>query len=117
MWSWRSAARPTPPSPADPDNIGAHRNLVALLTDGGERSEAIAVLRQAVALDPTFAEGHSRLGGLLKQDDELDAALQSIQHALEIDPELAEAHNELGNVLLEAVRIAEPCRGIPMPSR
>ncbi len=107
---WKNAAKPTLRSRAiagDPENIGAYRYLAALLSDRGERDEAIDALRRATEVDPLFAEGHSRLGGLLKQEGELDQALVGVRRALEIDPALVEAHNELGNVLLEAVRIAE----------
>jgi Tfp pilus assembly protein PilF len=60
---------------------------------------ALACYREAVRVDPTYAQAHSCLGWALQQKGELDGAIASHRKAIRIDPKLARAHNNLGYAL------------------
>ncbi len=62
----------------------------------GALEAALEGFRQAVALDPEFAEAHNNLGlahSRLGQDKE---AVEAFQKALKIDPRMGEVYNNLG---------------------
>lgn len=63
------------------------------------REEAVAACRQALALDPQYAEAHLMLGDLLQYDDKTrDEAIKAYQTALKINPQLSEAAVQLGSL-------------------
>ncbi|HEY3822716.1 MAG TPA: sulfotransferase [Polyangiaceae bacterium] len=66
--------------------------------------EAIAALRRAIALRPTFARTHSSLGLALAQAGDYEAALAAHRRAIELDPRLAEAHGRAADILLRKGR-------------
>ena len=78
-----------------------------------ELTESIAVLRQAVDLDPTFALALSELSRRHQFEaafgDQAAAArgIQIAHKAIEIDPQLSEAHHALALNLLQAGRAHE----------
>ena len=69
--------------------------------------EAIALLKQAIALDPKFALAHSELSrayfwrGLTTGREDLNRALEVARKSVEIDPQLARAQHILGNALAQ----------------
>jgi hypothetical protein len=74
----------------------------------GELLNAIKLLEEAVALDPTFARAYSRLGALhvLTPDylnvptrTAIEAATVNARRALEIQPRVAEPHAVIANAL------------------
>jgi tetratricopeptide (TPR) repeat protein len=76
-------------------------------TTQADTDKAIALFRQALALDPDFAlawTGLSRIHqvqagyGFAPIDEGFERAREAAQHALELSPDLAEAHVELGLV-------------------
>ena len=76
-------------------------------TTQADTDRAIALFRQALALDPDFAlawTGLSRIHqvqagfGFAPIDEGFERAREAAQHALELSPDLAEAHVELGLV-------------------
>ncbi|MEB3165123.1 MAG: tetratricopeptide repeat protein [Cyanobacteriota bacterium] len=61
----------------------------------GRTAQAIAVIQQALAIDPGFAPGWLELGNAHMQADHLPEAIHSYHRALDIDPALQEAHANL----------------------
>jgi protein O-GlcNAc transferase len=87
-------------TPADPaQNARAHYNRANALQTQGDLDAAIGHYRQALLLDPAYAEAHNNLGIALLARDEADAAIESYRQALLLRPDYARAHNNLGNAL------------------
>jgi hypothetical protein len=81
------------------DNYRARNAVGALLIDQGHLDEAIVDLREAVRLEPAYADAHSNLGAALARRGEIDAAIVEYRDALRLAPDLALAHNNLGIAL------------------
>ncbi|HSY46824.1 MAG TPA: sulfotransferase [Steroidobacteraceae bacterium] len=71
----------------------------------GRGAEGIALLREAVALDPQSAEARSELASLLRSEGRHDAAIAAAKQALRLKPEDAGNHNDLGLCYLAAGRV------------
>ena len=69
------------------------------LEGSGKVDEAIAALRQAIALDPSSAEPRAELAGLYARQDKGAEALAAADEALKVDPRNQEANRILGSVL------------------
>jgi tetratricopeptide (TPR) repeat protein len=54
-----------------------------------------ALLRRAVALDPTLAKGFLELGILLLDEQRYKEAIQELRHAIRLEPDLAQTHYRL----------------------
>jgi predicted TPR repeat methyltransferase len=76
-------------------NLGDERLKV------GSVDEAVRLYRQAIHIDPRFAEAHSMLGDALRESGKLGEAARCYRVALEYAPDLSEAHYGLGVTLLE----------------
>ncbi len=61
-----------------------------------EVQRAVALLREAIRIDPHLAEAHSQLGAALLLLNEIDEAESSIRTALQLRPEYADALYNLG---------------------
>jgi Tfp pilus assembly protein PilF len=68
---------------------------VALFHKGAAEA-AESAFRQAIEMDPAFAEAHNNLGLALSRTGREEQARESFTRALELDPGLAEAVNNLG---------------------
>jgi tetratricopeptide (TPR) repeat protein len=75
-----------------------HYNAGVVFYHDGRNNAAVEEFRQAIHIDPGFAEAHANLGLVLEGSD-MDAAVQQLRQATHLNPELAEAHNTLGAVL------------------
>jgi tetratricopeptide (TPR) repeat protein len=84
----------------------AHSNLGVALYGRGELAEAIRHYREALRVDPGFAQAHNNLGKALADRGELALAMTHYREALRIDPRYAEAHNNLGNALADGGELA-----------
>jgi tetratricopeptide (TPR) repeat protein len=82
-----------------PGNAAAHCGLGNALSRRGETGAALAHLRQAVELNPTFAKAHYDLGLVLARQGRTDEAMAQYQAAVEADPTLALAQCNFGNAL------------------
>lgn len=71
-------------------------------TDSQSRQRAIAELRNAVALEPTYADAHAVLALALGQSGFGNEALQLARKAVALDDQLAEAHAALAVASFEA---------------
>jgi tetratricopeptide (TPR) repeat protein len=74
-------------------------NLAKALQEMGNGAEAIGAYREAIALQPGFAEAHINLAGALKGAAQLDEAIVVYQKAIALRPDCIEAYCNLGNVL------------------
>jgi tetratricopeptide (TPR) repeat protein len=80
----------------------AHSNLGVALYGQGKLPEAIRHYREALRINPNFAQAHNNLGKALADRGELTSAMMHYREALRIDPAYAEAHNNLGNAFAES---------------
>ncbi|MCY2926912.1 MAG: tetratricopeptide repeat protein, partial [Planctomycetota bacterium] len=67
--------------------------------------EAAAHYREAVRIDPAFAEAQSNWGTALARMGHIDEALTHWQEAVRINPDFAEVHSILGNALAQLGRL------------
>src|SRR5215207_1748027 len=65
----------------------------ARLEQAGRHREALELYRQAVRLDPNFAEGYWGLGSALVGLGEHEEALEAFRQALRLKPELTAVYN------------------------
>ncbi len=65
------------------------------LKELGRLDEAEASYRQAIVLNPAFAEAHANLGNTLTELGRLDEAEASYRQAITLKPDFAEAHRNL----------------------
>jgi protein O-mannosyl-transferase len=79
----------------------AYAGLGGALFAAGKREEALACYKEAVRLNPRYAEGECSLGALLLTMGRLDEAIQHLNAALKLNPALAIARNDLGTALLD----------------
>ena len=70
-------------------------------------SEAEWHYRQAIALEPNFADAYSNYGNLLKEGDRVEEAILRYRKALEIDPQHANAWSNLGGSYKDTARVDE----------
>jgi Tfp pilus assembly protein PilF len=101
------------------DNYRAHNALGSILSQQGRTDEAAAHFREAVRLEPAYADAHTNLGAELAKQGHTDEAIAEYVKALSVAPGLGLAHNNLCLALasqsrpdaairecLEAVRLA-----------
>lgn len=77
------------------------------LHSAGRTPEAIALLRQALALSPDQAMLHNNLGELLRLSGQTDAALPHLDQAIALQPSYADAYSNRGNLLRQLGKPAE----------
>ncbi len=71
-----------------------------MLRDQNQLDEAVARCRQALELNPNFAEARGNLGAILARQERFDEAVVQYRTALRLKPDFAEARNNLGMALL-----------------
>jgi tetratricopeptide (TPR) repeat protein len=76
-----------------------HGNMGLALQAAGKLDASIEHYRQALSLEPDFAEAHNSLGVALQARGDLDEATGHFHKALAHKPDFAEAHNNLGIAL------------------
>ena len=69
------------------------------LYDQGRFTEAVDSYKNAVKLEPNFADAHYNLGNALKQTGELKQVIQSYRASLAINPNDAEVFLNYGAAL------------------
>jgi len=77
-------------------NSVIENNLATILGNEGRSSEAIALYRQAIAVEPDAANAQANLGRELMKRGELQEAFTHLTAALQVQPELMSAHEDLG---------------------
>ncbi|MBM4398425.1 MAG: tetratricopeptide repeat protein, partial [Deltaproteobacteria bacterium] len=73
--------------------------LAHLSLSAGEDARAAALFRQAVDLDPSYADAHNNIGVLLQKSGDHEGATAAFLAALKADPDYAPARMNLGNSL------------------
>jgi tetratricopeptide (TPR) repeat protein len=82
-------------------------NLGMALHEAGQAQEAVKRFKQALRLDPDFAEAHYNLGVVLERAGHVEEAMQQWVEALRLKPDYAEAHNNLGGCLMGQGKLQE----------
>jgi len=81
-------------------HAGALHQLGLLCRQQGRHAEALALLRQAVAIRPGEAVFHGNLGNALRDTDQFPEAAQAYREAIRLAPDFFHAYNNLGVLLL-----------------
>ncbi|RRS33614.1 MAG: hypothetical protein OI74_07495 [Gammaproteobacteria bacterium (ex Lamellibrachia satsuma)] len=81
--------------------MAAHNNLGNFLQEQGRLDEAETEYRQAISLNPEFADAHNNLGTVLKNQERWNEAEPLLRRAIELQPDHFQALNNLGVLLKE----------------
>jgi tetratricopeptide (TPR) repeat protein len=65
----------------------------------GQLEDSESYLREAVAIDPDFAQGHYKLGLALEKSKKYDESATSLRRASELDPAYPDPYWALARVL------------------
>ncbi|WP_269625338.1 tetratricopeptide repeat protein [Prochlorococcus marinus] len=82
-------------------------NYGVILNDNGKSEEAEKLQREAIEINPNFAEAYYNLGIILKDLGNLKEAELSTRKAIQIDPNFAEAYYNLGSILKDLGNLKE----------
>jgi tetratricopeptide (TPR) repeat protein len=91
----------------NPRAWAAHNNLGFALFQAGRIPEAIAHYREALRLQPDFAEARYNLGTALLRTNQVAPAIAEYEAALRLQPASAAMHNNLATALAESGRMPE----------
>jgi tetratricopeptide (TPR) repeat protein len=91
----------------NPRLMMAHVNLIAMYGDLGLPEKAEEHFREAIRLDPGWAEVYYNWGLLLSRQRRIAQAAEAFEKAIEVNPNYADAHVELGHLLDETARSVE----------
>jgi len=72
-----------------------HMTALEIYKNKESLDEPVALLREAITLDPKFALGYEALGVLLSKQNKLDEAIALMKRLVEIDPQEIMAHSNL----------------------
>lgn len=92
---------------ADPGNAAAIVALGLLRLSDGDPEAAVAMMRQAIRIDPRHFDAHNNLGAALQALNRHEEALESHRAALALNPDFADGYNNLGTALQVLGRFAE----------
>lgn len=96
---------------ASPQRFVALFNLGVLLGDSGRAADAIACYREALQLNPAFAQAGINLGSQLEALGDVEGALAAWRHTLALLPALPAGAVELGRLASNSIgRVAEQLR-------
>ncbi|TNF50784.1 MAG: tetratricopeptide repeat protein [Gammaproteobacteria bacterium] len=101
-------AEPAVPSPAQAGNAGPGLlQRGETLLNEGKLTEAVAVLREAVAAEPQSAQAFLRLGGAQLMSQDYSGSIQSFQRAISLDASNADAFVGMGMAYLHSGRLGQ----------
>jgi tetratricopeptide (TPR) repeat protein len=89
------------------DNPAVHQLLGNTLEMKERNEDAIAQYREALRLNPAFAEAHSNLAETLAKQGQIEEAIVHYQEALRLDPASAGTHSNFGFLRLNQGQISE----------
>ncbi|MEP6707068.1 MAG: tetratricopeptide repeat protein, partial [Pyrinomonadaceae bacterium] len=92
---------------AQPDDITAHFNLGAALTQTGDLSGAAAQFEETLRLDPNHPNSHYNLGLVLGQANRHEEAIKHLRSAADAEPTDTQSRFLLGQELLKVRRFDE----------
>ncbi len=84
-----------------------HQDALALFKKEEDLDRPIALLREALALDPKYAPGYEALGVMLSRQNKLDEAIALMKRLTEIDPQEIMAHTNLSIYYMQQGRIED----------
>jgi predicted O-linked N-acetylglucosamine transferase (SPINDLY family) len=84
----------------NPAHADALHHLGLVLHHAGKNSQAIDLIKQAIAIAPTFA-AYNNLANIFKTEHRTAEAIEHFQTAIALKPDYAEAFNNLGVVYKE----------------
>ncbi|MGB8841525.1 MAG: tetratricopeptide repeat protein [Aliidongia sp.] len=90
-----------------PRDFNALHFLGVLRLTQGKPSEAVRLIRQALAIDGRTPDPHVNLGNALAALGQLDQAVMSYRAALRLDPNLPQAHYNIGKALKSQGKLDE----------
>lgn len=90
-----------------PDKSATYKNLGDKHLGEGKLKDAAESYRQAIAINPNFAEAYNNLGNTLREQELYGDAEHCFKRAVLIKPELANAYFNLGYMLKEQGRLNE----------
>jgi predicted O-linked N-acetylglucosamine transferase (SPINDLY family) len=82
-----------------PNHVDAKHLLGVIALQSGRLDEAQALISEALALNPRFAEAHNNLGNVHLRQNRIEDARKSFQRAVELKPGYGDAHLNLANQL------------------
>lgn len=84
-----------------------HQEALTLFKKEENLDRPIALLREAIALDPKYAPGYEALGVMLSKQNKLDEAIALMKRLAEIDPQEIMAHTNLSIYYMQQGRIED----------
>lgn len=84
-----------------------HQQALTLFKKEENLDAPIALLREAIALDPKYAPGYEALGVMLSKQNKLDEAIALMKRLVEIDPTEIMAHTNLSIYYMQQGRIED----------
>jgi predicted O-linked N-acetylglucosamine transferase (SPINDLY family) len=90
-----------------PDECATYKNQGDKYFNEGKLEEAAASYRQAIAINPNYAEAYNNLGNVLREQGFHQEAEHSLKQAILIKPGLANAYCNLGSLLFEQGKMDE----------
>ncbi len=96
-----SVAPPIAPTPAEVAHAQALVQRAAAAQEAKELTRALALLEQAIKLDPTAKVAYNSLGNVYYRQRRYQQALAMYQKALAIDPDYAKARTNLGSTYMQ----------------
>lgn len=86
---------------AHPKHFDSVHLIGVIALQGNDHERAVALIGNAIAINPNSAAAHQNLGSALLALHRLGAAVASYDRAIVIKPDLADAHYNRGNALRE----------------
>ncbi len=83
------------------------QQALAIYKEEEDLERPIALLREAIAIDPKHAQAYEALGVFLSKQDKLDEAIALMKRLVEIDPKEIMAHSNLSIYYMKQGRIEE----------
>jgi tetratricopeptide (TPR) repeat protein len=91
-----SAPSPNVPSAKRSPSTEGYFNRGAALQEKDDSDCAIREYREALRLDPNFAEEHNNLGNAVRERSDFKSSITEPREALRLKPDFAVAHSNLG---------------------
>jgi superkiller protein 3 len=91
----------------DENKVVDHFELGNIAMQDNRHDAAIAEFKEAVKINPEFAEAYNNMGLALFNQSKFDEAIEGFRNALRIDPDFPLAHANLGLVLLNKELVDE----------
>ncbi len=82
-----------------PDNAIARQYMGVVAHQGGDHSEAIRLIQQAILVQPGIPDFHNNLGLVFQAQGDFPRAIDCYRHAIELDRGYVEAYSNLGLAL------------------